>query len=685
MALALLHYKGVESNQHYFDFELGSNRYFTFAIGDRNIWRHHGIKRLQNLKFTSKLMGPLPPERLGRGVLKMPTQLTDRENRYVQLTSYRTAAREGPSISDIVTVLLDSGSTILQASQQTDLTNFEKEQMPSRKLETVPFHFQEAKTVSTAMLLGNVTQVLPTIIPLLSGLFSGGSKAPEQDSKKPVLDVATLQQILNLLQTLTQEETAVAKTIYTEAMVDPISAAALMPLLKEVIPALAPVLQQLLKPETLKALNPIVQGGEIMLEGLKQNSADQKQLLDHLAKLTPKTDTPEMDGLFKDLSAGLTVSYPLDYQDVPQVRLTLANSRSHLLNGRARTLYRRDLSIGFPLQLDTPKSIKHGGLHICLKELTTEKIVWTKKYRVSDAKAGNLAKVPQIPAETLPNGEYELTVHLIWDNGGRYWGTHFSSLITLCDKFQFSHFDVPGETFSLEDSAQFGDYWHQIWASSFNDEIRRRQIDCKYYYSLILERPKNARLETISQLQPDGIRKETGRLKSGMELSLVALNDLLARLSTRKNIAPDSDPNPDLELPTLRALTNAELSSLQVPEVKQLRARAARVQVKNSGKPGERVALWVFPDVQLHTAVLKTVSAVDEHGQATELKDHPVYVPLPITAHFQGVTSSRDAETETSRKINHMPELFDIPVATYPVNLQRKKHESTTPKPSIHG
>ena len=110
MALAILTFDedagfdGPEGGRAQFVAEIGTNRFFQWAVGDGNVTRTDGLNVLANRKHVSDVMGPIEEASRGRVSFSVPGELFDRENQHVQLMSYRTADRTGPAISDVVTV-----------------------------------------------------------------------------------------------------------------------------------------------------------------------------------------------------------------------------------------------------------------------------------------------------------------------------------------------------------------------------------------------------------------------------------------------------------------------------------------------------------------------------------------------------------------------------------------------------
>src|SRR5688500_450518 len=105
MALAILEYEGAEAGRHRFRAHIGTNRYFTWSVGNADESDvTEGIKLMATRRHEAPLSGPLAPQAMGRTVIDVPREYFDRENRDVQLLSFRTRRLDGPAASDIVRV-----------------------------------------------------------------------------------------------------------------------------------------------------------------------------------------------------------------------------------------------------------------------------------------------------------------------------------------------------------------------------------------------------------------------------------------------------------------------------------------------------------------------------------------------------------------------------------------------------
>ncbi|MGK7953858.1 MAG: hypothetical protein AB4063_01110 [Crocosphaera sp.] len=178
MALAILRFQDIDGGKSEFQVDIGTNRFYTYTIGQEELQRSEGFKVLSNPKFTSPLIGPLRESSLGRTILEVPNQQFNRQNRYIQIISFRNQQREGPAISEIVKVpLISSGNydlPVISFSQEKAMNN--------HPVDTVPFAYKEVQPVSSAMFLGALFNAVKSVAaPVLNAVKSVAT---------PILDVA---------------------------------------------------------------------------------------------------------------------------------------------------------------------------------------------------------------------------------------------------------------------------------------------------------------------------------------------------------------------------------------------------------------------------------------------------------------------------------------------------------------
>ncbi|MEL6581078.1 MAG: hypothetical protein AAFQ14_15125 [Cyanobacteria bacterium J06621_12] len=334
------------------------------------------------------------------------------------------------------------------------------------------------------------------------------------------------------------------------------------------------------------------------------------------------------------LVSGLSVGYEyddptVDYDRVESVKLDFIEQNTIMMQGRSRLLYRQDQTVAFPLEIETPRRITKGILQLVVKDATTLEVLIEQKYRLEDITSGELSIVPELSAARLqslkPNEEYLVCAVLVWEakskrsNRRKRLGTSMTELITLAGEYCFDRLEETAEVFPLNDVSRFRSYWHKIWEGEFDRQLRRTTLDCKYYYALEPERTNHARMETLTQMDDTTGTRQGGKLKTGLILSAYRLNELLGQIS---------------DYPML---DEAELTALLACEFKEQFSHCARNSVEFSGRRGDVVGLWVYPEFKLQRIILQQVEQTNDNGQVLSLNEQSVYFPLPAIVHFIGV------------------------------------------------
>ncbi len=742
MALAILRFLDTEGSQSRFQVDIGTNRFYSYAIGTAEKRSENGLELLKTPHYCSPLIGPLPDSSLGRTILEIPHDRFDPQHRFIQITSFSNEQRFGPAISDIIqgptisfsqpypTPPVDSFS--LEPAQKMYSSNTTP--LTYQDIYTVPFAYQEQKPVSSAMFLGALTSLIPKVLPIASkilpvvgNLLGGGAAIPSLGTvAAPSHDVAATSQPSagipeSLIQSMTNPETlkliemllqqvanlpvagsanpnshsaaslpslaalttpslnrgsllsgrplpprpaqaaggttatghglSSAHSVTSTTLLAPTMSIASAPpqyahemaiplLLMEALPALMPLMEKVLNPETLKTLMDNMPVNKVLgtvTEGLKQVTGmiqqSEQRTRDHLEKIMPATTTQQdIANLFQSLSLGLSRENPtLNYHRVEAVRLKFQDLTMLSLNGRSRLIYFRDREIAFPLEITTLRSIPSGTLQLMIKHPVTLEVLIEQQYSVGEMTSGALKVLPKLSREELrrlpPNEEYLVCLYLVWSGKSKQTqesiklGTSVTQLIALVGEYCFDRIEGPADVVSLNDVEKFRPYWHKVWEGGFAETTREICFDCKYYYTLEKDRISNARMETVTKMAKAEKAEQLGKLKSGMIFSPHELNALINHIS----------PYPTLDDFQLRALLSSEF--------KTRFHQAACSQVKFQGDGGEKVALWVYPEFKLQQVMLKKVERTNEAGHVLELSEKPVRFPLPAIIHFIGVST----------------------------------------------
>ncbi|HEX6367474.1 MAG TPA: hypothetical protein VF006_01000 [Longimicrobium sp.] len=668
MALAILRFQGVEGDRALFSLEAGANRWYAVAVGGGEADRTHGFAVLRDPVHTSPL-APLPADGMGRGTVEVPLAHLGPRARHVQVATYRSPRRDGPALSEIVAVpvvrpLPDDPLPALTLGMGTPM-----HATPSRAL-AVPYAPRRDRPLSSAMFLQHLASLLPTLLPVVGqvvgGLMGGarpaaavgGSGGGTATAAPALLTPQTAQLLQQLLQQIlaaaggaaggTPAAPSTARSMARglshppargvsyphpqKPARQPRSEAFVAPALLAALPALMPLLQQVLSPETIKNVLQTVDPNRLLAtitSGLvdlgKLGAQIQQQEMQHLERLNPGVTNDAATLLLA--SMGMSAPREAPYRRVESVALHFAGVRPVMLRGRERVVYRAGTDLAFPLDLRTPRPIRDATLRLAVKHARTLQVAAERSFALAWCDTGPLSVVPSLTAgetASLRAGEeYLVCATLTWKNrAGRAVGTSRQHLVTVAGEFLFDAVGEGGEAVPLNDVARHRDFWHRVWRGTFSGEYRKRIWEARYHYALDAAGHANGRMETVTREDTDEGRERTGRLKSGMSLSPYVLNALLPQLS-------------DSATP----LSQAELEALRAPEFAERFAQSGRTQLQLRGREGEEAACWVFPEVRLQEVTLRRIVRTGDDGQALELAEHPVRFPIPSHVHFVGTRS----------------------------------------------
>jgi hypothetical protein len=672
MALALLW--TTEDDDHAtirLRFDIGHNRYYGWALGDDETVVQGGIRRLAAPVHRSALLGPLDESAHGRGVLAVPRSLIGRDERFVQLVSFRDGERRGPAVSEIVAlpppgagagglpVLAFSYAPAPGAAAVTPAG------YPYRRtlapVGNAPFRYR-VRPMSESMdfglsaigsaLMSALPKILPILAPAVGSLVGGAGPGLGQlvgNLLRGILPPGLLGSEAVRHQAVTQALGSLGRRMRARdfrnghlgrriarrsanafASRPPRSEAMFLPALGALAPLL-PLLQQVLTPQTVQALidAPQKATGQIVngvLDMTKLGLQAHEQEREHLRALNPGVNDPALNQLL--MSMGMAVDRGrVNYRRVPTVRLDFEQAASQMLFGRNRVLYRKGQPLRFPLALTTPKPIPEARLLLQVKDADSLRVLAEDGDDVGNLVSGPLPAVPELSVErqdALEAGrDYILVATLTWKSrkGGSV-GTSMQQRVTLVGEYAFDRVEETGTPIALGDFDAYRDYWHKIWEGEFGAETNRVELRSCYYLVLAPEADQNARLDSKLRAQHEGgvLR---GKVKAGLELSPYALNRLLTRL------APDSVP-----------LSEGELAAFAGADFAERLNQGAEHLCRLRGRRGERGAIWVYPEFKLQTAVLVHAAEVDENGNVKRLAEKRVRFPVPVLVHFVGVKST---------------------------------------------
>ncbi len=532
------------------------------------------------------------------------------------------------------------------------------------------------RRVSHAMFLDNLLALLPGLLQPVSALLRniGPAFAPNDASTvgRAVTSPETLRQLTELIAAIANSQASARGDGHVQAPTapappsparaqgmslsarwrhaqtrgfgmsspGPYATAQALPLLA-LAPMLMPLLQQVLNPQTVQALlDAPSRSAQTVINGLLDAArigiqADQAQL-DHLRQLNPGVDDPGLDQLLMNMSLSLSGRRPgLDFKRVERVRLAFEGLTGLSLNGQTRVLFAAGRPLRFPVSVELPR-LKSGApptLHpavvqLQIKNHDTLDVVIEKRFSVPPVTAsGSLPVVPEISideaARLQRDKTYLVSVALVWKSArGEKRGTLITSRLDLIGGAVFDRVDDTGPVIDLSDPVRFREYWHRVWTGRLSRDAKRYAVEVSYLVAPApVGRVENARLDTETRFAPKegSLHTVGGRLKSGMELSSTALNQLLSALA-----------------PERRPLEAEELSALDHPEFRERLSLGARHPISLRGQEGEAVAIWAFPAMRLATVMLATVEAINGNGHVTKLGEKAVTVPIPALLHLVG-------------------------------------------------
>jgi hypothetical protein len=713
MALALISGLDDQPGAVRVRFDIGKNRYLRWQIGGRETVTRNGLPMLGEIKERSAMVGPLSDAQRGRGEFVIPADVLDRDNHWLQITSYREANGIGPAISTIVEVPLNRalqrdlrdlpppagmdavpavagmslGSREFAWSSASAVANSKRcrAALPrqdaneqdgnamtttafayAHQVDNAPFRLRErplSKPFFLEALVGMLPNLIPMIAPAISGLSGGGtpgattggvaSVAPgigqlaaliEQavralgPSVQQILTPENIRQVTQLIQAAapasaaapapgTSRAAALSSGGYSQAMIAPALLAA--------IPALMPILQQVLSPQTIQSVidAPQRMTGQVIngiTDFARLGIQAQQQLNEHLRALNPGVDDPALHQLLAGMSMGLSVPRSKNYKRVSSVTLTLDSAKTQVVFGREVCLYQQGVALQFPLSVETPQDINDVELMLQIKQADSLRSVHEQSEMLGSVGNGPLNYIPRVEASVTkslkPQKDYIVVLTLLWQNAkGQKRGTSLQHSISLMSEYRFDRVEESGELIPLSDREVYRDYWHQVWEFAFDKDTRRVDLQTRYYLTLDTERNKNARVDANVRRDSGGKDAErspraTVKVRSGYEYSLFSLNHLLARL------APDQKP-----------LDDNLLVALSGDDFIERFNQAAQHQGQFRGRPGDKVSLWVFPVFKLQNLILVRAEDVNENGNVGRLAEEKILFPMPAMMQFIGV------------------------------------------------
>ncbi len=313
----------------------------------------------------------------------------------------------------------------------------------------------------------------------------------------------------------------------------------------------------------------------------------------------------------------------------------LGSPRVVFVKGQALTLrYRLDVGTGGPTTT-LPRAI----LTVCVREPGAATEVCRHVERLTGVAPGAELKVALTADEcgSLPcDVDLEVLACLRWPGArGTYQATSSQTVVVTSPVQVSQRGDVVGSPVELTDMNRFRGFWNKVWTSPATgggaEALPLWGLDVAMRYSVVTVSGErgNGLMETRLQQEPveQGLRAQTtGRLKSGLEVSVQELNKLLP-------LWPGQQP-----------LSDADLAAFAVCGWLAGQGGDAVTQVRMEGKRGTRGLLWVVPVLRLRAFTLSSATDVDPYGQLVGTQDRVVQFPVVESIRVIGLASLRDAE-----------------------------------------
>ncbi len=667
-----------------FRFDLGKNRYYQYAIGTKERHNRNGLPVLSQVSYSSKLIGPLPPSSLGMGMVEIPKHLFDEDHHYIQLYSFRDNRKHGPAISSIEQVNPDNpGLDHLPALQFS-----KKSGMKDHETRNIPFDCKEIQPRSEAMFWGAITGLLPKVLPVVQqvvGAIAGGGGGATGGAAagggggnllgnllgllKGEQGQDLITKILGMISGGTGNTTSAAKTVsqsmshrpyrrrYRRTMrprprvgagksrfPTPEYSEAKNPALIAALPALAPVLEKLANPETIKAIGDVAHKPFDSTVGVVRDFFGLNEKLE-----APRLEDPALDQMLQNnqllltkllletgKSKGQSLPYLrqlgyytgfseriIDFRRSNLVKLECKDNTAVTLDGKTLFPYTTQKAIRFPLRVSTPQTISQALFKMVVKKEDGQQIITVKKHRLENVASGDLVIVPelsdQVRSEMESGQNYLICFKLIWKNKkGISVGTSHTKMITIVDDYFYTRTELSDEIIPFNDIEKHRAFWHRMWmhtAESANEQIA---LDCKYYYTVEPTEAANGRMETLIKEESESESNLSMKLKSGMAVSLDVLNSLLPTISNYPQ------------------LTEHELKAIKVPQALREFNRIARIKVNFTAIKGDQLNLWAYPEFKIARLNMKQPQEINEDGSIATFQDVVLHFPVPHFIHFLG-------------------------------------------------
>lgn len=661
MALSIVRWRGEHDGFQEFEADIGSNSFYAWGVGS-GVRSHDGIPVLGSRTQSSPLVGPLEPGSRGRVQIRIPTDAFTSEDHHLQLLSFRDEELRGPAVSDLIAVpwrwTRPLAPTLVEGGEEQSMS-IHTLPVPSHAASAPPVGpLPGSPRLSEAQFLGAlgglISQVLPIVKQMLPVVHQIGrfiSTPPATNAPTPPVGSSSgmapatpsapdLGQLLT--QVLDQVQRALAaappSTPPTPAAPTPAAQASLatsaphyayasMAPLLAALPALAPLLQSLLTPQTVQSLIGAADPSRLLqttfaglMDAARIGQQATDQLHAHLRALNPGTGDDVLLPLLAAMSTAASDNDRSPRHRVSRlVQLEVPDLAPVELQGYPQVAFRWGEDLILPVIVRTPRPIRRARLQVCVKDASTHQRLAERTVRLPVVEDGRLPEPVQMPAAVThrltPGREYLVSLRLLWQGRDDVMGATTAQLVRLVGPAVFDSVDTGGPPVRLDDVDRDRDWWHQVWTDTVDERSSRLRARLDYDYRIAPGGPTNRRHDTRVDLDPVTRRRNEGSLHAGLGVTLASLSQLAERLDGN---GFDDD--------TMRALSD--------PAFREAFNRTATCQVSLHGRRHARLAIWVWPEVKLHDVFLRTPGDISPTtGQVLSFETNPVKVPIPALAH----------------------------------------------------
>lgn len=644
--------------------DIGKSRYYQLVVGEER--ESKGGLPLMDNTSTSKLFGPLSADEIGRRNISVPMSIfTDKLNR-LQLLSYADKDKNGLAISDSVRIVVS------HIQNRKPSLSFSKNIMMENAFSNNPiktyhtsFSVKENK-MSTGMFWasllpvigGAVQSLLPKLMnkapDILRSLTGERAAIPATTVTPGTATTAApgnaLVQLLNspevsaLLQSLLQQTltpaanapaaTATARASSIQKQINTkYSEAKIAPALLAALPALLPLLQQVLSPETI---GKVLDSPQKMIGAVTDSItkigelgiASREQDLAHLRALNPGTG-PAVDALLASFSMTLSENKKLiQYKRIRSVKVKFSDVETVDCEGKSCLIYGYGGKLIFPVAITAPKPIGRCVLQLSVKDLKTSKLLLTKNfnYKTVESIAANYPHLELSEYKSISsNSDYLFCISLIFKGKKREnMGAYASEVVHLTDSYVYASVSGKGEAIPLNDTVAHRPFWHKIWSTRFSKELMRTSIHVKYYCVLTADQEGIGKMETVTKpVKTDDRYGKSVLMKTGVRINIAELNKILPTISSYPS------------------LSQSQLRAISTPEFLSSYHTVAQEIIKVDGFINEIAMFWAFPEVIIHEVILKKIVTGNAYGMVTDLDTEVVRFPLPSSLYLIGVKNGK--------------------------------------------